>query len=280
MIDTLYDYVDFIKQGPIASLPQPLWGTEVAIIGAGASGLAAAYELLKIGAQPVVFEASNRLGGRAYSHKFPNSDIFAEFGAMRFPLSGGLFLFYLNQVFGLTERGPFPDPGQVPTRLYYENRIIDWPTGESTPKDAKFRAIGQAWSQFSNGLWQPLQEAWQSQDRDRLRQIWQSYIDRYKNLTFYEGVRQGIPHWTDEELNAFGALGIGSGGFGPPLFRQLPRNFSPDCQRLGKSTTVSALWHQYDDGEVLSSIRHPPERRVCLPGFHGGNPLSLTGHGN
>lgn len=149
MIDTLYDYVDFIEQGPIASLPQPLWGTEVAIIGAGASGLAAAYELLKIGVQPVVFEASDRLGGRAYSHKFPNSDIFAEFGAMRFPPSRGLFFFYLKQVFGLNERSPFPDPGQVPTRLYYENRVIDWPSGESAPRDAKFRAIGQAWSQFS-----------------------------------------------------------------------------------------------------------------------------------
>ena len=253
MIDTLYDYVKFIEPGAIASLPQSAWGTQVAIIGAGAAGLAAAYELLKIGAQPVIFEASDRLGGRAYSRKFPNSNIFAEFGAMRFPPSGGLFFYYLNQVFGLSDRSPFPDPGQVPTRLYYENRVIDWPSGESAPRDAKFRAIGQAWSQFSNGLWQPLQEAWQSQDRDRLRQIWQSYIDRYKDLTFYEGVRQGIPHWTDEELNAFGALGIGSGGFGPvypanflEIFRLIANLWEDQQQFLpfGISTMMERFYHQ------------------------------------
>jgi tryptophan 2-monooxygenase len=28
-------------------------------------------------------------------------------------------------------------------------------------------------------------------------------------------VEQGIPNWTAEELERFGTLGIGSGGFGP-----------------------------------------------------------------
>ncbi|NJM24073.1 MAG: hypothetical protein HC907_38660 [Richelia sp. SM1_7_0] len=57
--------------------------------------------------------------------------------------------------------------------------------------------------------------------RKKLRQIWQGYIYRYQNVSFYEAVRQGIPSWTDEDANKFGALGIGSGGFGP-LF---PVNF-------------------------------------------------------
>ncbi|MEK7274800.1 MAG: NAD(P)-binding protein, partial [Candidatus Desantisbacteria bacterium] len=38
-------------------------GKRVAIIGAGPAGLAAAMELAKIGHQPVIFEASDRVGG-------------------------------------------------------------------------------------------------------------------------------------------------------------------------------------------------------------------------
>src|SRR5882757_8817402 len=114
-IDTLYDYVQFMRGGSellhdtlIATLPKQLWNTPVAIIGAGAAGLVAAYELLKIGVSPVVFEANpQRIGGRAYSQPFTDSDgepsttTFAEMGAMRFPPSGKLFFHYVSDVFDL-----------------------------------------------------------------------------------------------------------------------------------------------------------------------------------
>ncbi|MBV9689607.1 MAG: hypothetical protein JO202_07835 [Ktedonobacteraceae bacterium] len=68
-IDALYDYVQFLRGDntlhaatPIAVLPQRLWNTPIAIVGAGAAGLVAAYELLKIGAQQ-----PNALG-RALQH--------------------------------------------------------------------------------------------------------------------------------------------------------------------------------------------------------------------
>ncbi|WDU81978.1 FAD-dependent oxidoreductase [Caloramator sp. Dgby_cultured_2] len=41
---------------------------KVAIIGAGLSGLCAAYELNKIGCDITIFEASNRIGGRVKTH--------------------------------------------------------------------------------------------------------------------------------------------------------------------------------------------------------------------
>ncbi|MDY6936465.1 MAG: FAD-dependent oxidoreductase [Cyanobacteriota bacterium] len=236
VIDTIYDYVDFVESNDgIAMLSQDLLGTEVAVIGAGVSGLVAAYELLKIGANPVIFEASDRIGGRAYSKHFTESDdrkspVFAELGSMRFPPSGKLFFYYLEEVFDLPkERGSFPDPGKVFTKLYYENQEIDWKQGSSSPENEQFKKIGEDWGNFISKLVKPLQEAWkelatakqQGDDREyeekcaKVKEIWQGYIYRYQNVSFYQAVRQGIPSWTDEDVNKFGALGIGSGGFGP-----------------------------------------------------------------
>ena len=234
VIDTLYDYVEFVKGDPIATLPEDRLGKEVAVIGAGVAGLVAAYELLKMGAKPVIFEASNCIGGRAYSKHFTEADgkespVFAELGSMRFPPSGKLFFYYLTEVFKLSTQGAsFPDPGQVPTQLYYENQVIDWFEGENYPQSEDFKRIGKEWNGFVNKLVAPLKKAWKElatakrkdntqeyeQKRKKLRQIWQGYIYRYQNVSFYEALRQGIPSWKDEDANKFGALGIGSGGFG------------------------------------------------------------------
>src|ERR1700683_4780571 len=46
----------------MGSIPAERHGEEVAVIGAGISGLVAAYELMKLGLKPVVYEAS-RIGG-------------------------------------------------------------------------------------------------------------------------------------------------------------------------------------------------------------------------
>ena len=242
VIDTIYDYVEFVNSdNGIATLPEEKLGAEVAIIGAGVSGLVAAYELLKIGANPVIFEATDRIGGRAYSQHFTESNgnespLLAELGSMRFPPSGKLFFHYLKKVFHLeTTGGSFPDPGKVPTKLYYENQEINWKEDSPSPDNEEFKKIGDDWNKFVNHLVEPLIKAWQElatakqkgndreyeEKRTKLRQIWQGYIYRYQNVSFYQAVRQGIPSWTDEDVNKFGALGIGSGGFGP-LF---PVNF-------------------------------------------------------
>ncbi|MCU1552841.1 MAG: amine oxidase, partial [Arthrobacter sp.] len=40
----------------LGSVPAELYGTEVAVVGAGLSGLVTAYELMKLGLRPVVYE--------------------------------------------------------------------------------------------------------------------------------------------------------------------------------------------------------------------------------
>ena len=51
------------------------------IIGAGFSGLAAAYKLKTAGWDVTVLEARDRIGGRVFSHKFAGTDLICELGA-------------------------------------------------------------------------------------------------------------------------------------------------------------------------------------------------------
>jgi monoamine oxidase len=81
--------------------------SKVAIIGAGAAGLSAAYELRKIGCDVTIFEATNRIGGRIYTHYFgKEKKYYAELGPMRVPASHETTWHYLN-LFNLSTH-PFP----------------------------------------------------------------------------------------------------------------------------------------------------------------------------
>ena len=54
----------------IVHADQPVHGEEVAIIGAGMAGMTAAYELMKMGLKPVIYEAG-RIGGRLRQMRLP-----------------------------------------------------------------------------------------------------------------------------------------------------------------------------------------------------------------
>src|SRR5580704_10101260 len=92
----------------LGSIPAERHGEEVAVIGAGISGLVAAYELMWLGLKPVVYEAS-RMGGRLRSQAFEGADgVVAELGGMRFPVSSTSFYHYVDML-SLQTR-PFPNP--------------------------------------------------------------------------------------------------------------------------------------------------------------------------
>src|ERR1700731_3156670 len=67
----------------LGSIPAERHGEEVAVIGAGISGLVAAYELMRLGIKPVVYEAS-RIGGRLRSQAFEGAE-----GGVAGPGGGG-----------------------------------------------------------------------------------------------------------------------------------------------------------------------------------------------
>ncbi len=73
----------------LGSIPEKRLGEEVAIVGAGMSGMVAAYELMKLGLRPVVYEASH-MGGRLRSQQFEGAPtgVIAELGGMPITITG------------------------------------------------------------------------------------------------------------------------------------------------------------------------------------------------
>ena len=66
-----YDHYLSHPEG-LGSVPPELYGTEVAVVGAGLSGLVTAYELMKLGLRPVLYEA-DQIGGRLRTASFPSA---------------------------------------------------------------------------------------------------------------------------------------------------------------------------------------------------------------
>ncbi|MCO7226383.1 flavin monoamine oxidase family protein [Pleionea sp. CnH1-48] len=217
VIDTLYNYETFlnkVKSQPIASFEPSQRNARVAVIGAGQAGMVAAYELLRAGLKPVVFEASSRLGGRAWSKTQDDAEgAIAEMGAMRFPHTAA-FTHYVNE-FDLTLSNKFPDPGKVPTLLYYQNERFRWEPNASQPPGI-FAQIQKDWENFLSSLGvDEITACLRNGQYQQAQSHWQGLITRYKDVSFLTAIVEGIPKWGTKQLGAFGALGIGSGGFGP-----------------------------------------------------------------
>lgn len=257
-LDSLFDYTKVVGPGSMISAPvQP--GKRVAIVGAGAAGLCAAFELLKIGVIPVIYEASGRIGGRAWSQPFDSGSPFAELGSMRVPPSQKTFVTYAN-MFGMTPvSGGFPDPGKVQTRLYYENQAYDWAPG--APPPGIFQNIAHDFDDWIGPITDKIYAPWQQGNMSAVQQIWQSYIDQYKNVSFYQAVAEGIPQWNSECLNAFGALGLGSGGFGP-------------LYEIGMLELLRIILQQWEDDQQL----YEQGMTALCDGFYN-TPVSVPGVG-
>ena len=124
-----FDYPSMVTGGPIAKIDSQWFGKPVAVIGAGAAGLCAAYELMRSGLVPVIFEMQTapgsteyaRHGGRSYAYNFAAAGAppaFGELGCMRFPKSHTTLRSYVDQIFRydyryarpVTQWPPFIDP--------------------------------------------------------------------------------------------------------------------------------------------------------------------------
>jgi hypothetical protein len=190
-------------------------GTEVAIIGAGCAGMAAANLLMRVGLKPVIYELSGRIGGRTYSHPLhdQNEDVgFAELGAMRIPISHTL-VFDLCRKWGIKWR-PFPNPLTVDTAVnVYGHQLLYDAATKTWSGNAKLVArIQQGQTQY-HALVAPIIPQWNATEghiADRVA-LWKQFVKSYDNQSFFEVlVKQG---WTSEQIELFGFVGIGSGGF-------------------------------------------------------------------
>ncbi|MFN3494825.1 MAG: flavin monoamine oxidase family protein, partial [Hydrogenophaga sp.] len=175
----------------LGTLPESTRGTEVAIVGAGMAGMVAAYELMKLGLKPVLYEAS-QMGGRLRSQPFEGgSGAVAELGGMRFPVSGTAFFHYVNRL-GLDTR-PFPNPLTAAAgctvidlegQTHWARQLDDLPP--------LFRQVAQAWDQaLEQGAgFSGLQQALRERDVLRLKALWNRLVPLWDDRTFYDFVAQ------------------------------------------------------------------------------------------
>jgi tryptophan 2-monooxygenase len=233
-VDTLYDYAAYLRNNLGRIAHGSMRGVRVAIVGSGAAGLISAYQLIALGADVTIYEADDRAGGRLCTvYPIPGTAAAFEMGAMRVPPCEQLFNYFARQ-FGVSPGGQFPDPGKVDTRIIYRNTAYDWPAGQQPPN--VFDSVTKGWNALAN-QWMEIYQLLVKPTPHSLhlaQQKWQQLIyspaapgaeDGYSSISFYTGLAEcfvenfrkyGLDKpWSGDDFELFGALGVGSGGFGP-----------------------------------------------------------------
>ncbi|PTQ66818.1 flavin monoamine oxidase family protein [Celeribacter persicus] len=205
----------------LGSVPKDVLGTEVAVIGAGAAGIVAAYELMKIGLKPVIYEAA-RFGGRLRSEVFDGTGfegrapVIAEMGGMRFPVSSAGFYHYLD-LMGLETRA-FPNPltkaaGSTVVDLegetIFARELSDLPRLYQEISDAYLRALDEG------GAFTELQTAIRAKDAARVKSLWNPIVAAWDERTFYDFVTssEAFQALSFRHREVFGQVGFGTGGW-------------------------------------------------------------------
>jgi monoamine oxidase len=215
--DFPFPFDDWIRhRSGLGRIPAHRHGEEVAIVGAGMSGMVAAYELMKMGLKPVIYEAG-RIGGRLRSQSFEGAEgIIAELGGMRFPVSGTGFYHY-SDMLGL-ESKPFPNP-LVPAspstvidlegETYYAEKQADLPP--------IFQEVAAAWYEaLEDGAnFGAMQKAIRARDVKALKTIWDKLVPLWDDRSFYDFVATS-PAFAKRSFyhrEIFGQVGFGTGGW-------------------------------------------------------------------
>ena len=215
--DFPFAYDDWIKHpAGLGRLPRDVEGTKVAIIGAGAAGIVAGFELMKLGLRPVVYESA-RFGGRLRSQVFEGSDgVVAELGGMRFPCSSRGFMHYLDMV-GCTAR-PFPNPlsgAAGSTVIDLEGETMFARTLSDLPP--LYREIAEAYDRAlaDQAAFPDLQHAVRTRDTARIKALWDPLVTEWDERTFYDFVAgsEAFRGLDFRHREVFGQVGFGTGGW-------------------------------------------------------------------
>lgn len=223
-VDFPFDYAAHLAADRrVGRLPDTARGAAIAVVGAGGSGLAAAYELLRAGCRPVVYEAEEsadgpggrRLGGRMYTRRLDAADsAVVELGCMRFPDSARLLRQYARS-FGMHWE-PFREnyaAGTTPLtvldvdgRSYRAERITDL---YGLHED--FRRAHIRWQRALARIGVPqLRRDVAHRDLTAVRRRWQDVVGRFEQWTFYRFLRDprgaGLTH---DQARLLGTAGVG-----------------------------------------------------------------------
>ncbi|GAB5467734.1 MAG: NAD(P)/FAD-dependent oxidoreductase [Rhodospirillales bacterium] len=275
--DFPFAYDDWIAHpAGLGQVPAACHGAEVAIVGAGISGLICGYELMRMGLKPVFYE-SGQLGGRLRSQPFEGAEgVVAELGGMRFPLSSLGFYRYVD-LLGLESR-PFPNPltpaaGSTVIDLegvtHYAQTLADLPP--------LFREVAAAYdAALEEGAnFSALKAAMRARDAARVKALWNPLVTAWDERTFYDFVASSAAfrRLTFQHREVFGQVGFGTGGwdsdFPNSMLEILRVNLGEldDRQRLivgGAEQVPQGLWRHRPEGLV-----HWP-KGTSLAGLNGG----------
>ncbi|MFD0267981.1 flavin monoamine oxidase family protein [Streptomyces sp. NPDC127106] len=198
----------------LGSLPPGCAGTPVAVVGGGMAGLTAAYELMRLGLRPVVYEAEG-LGGRMRSVPFPgDSGCVAEMGAMRFPRSARALFHYID-LLGLRTR-PFPNPLSEHT----PSTLIDLGGVRHTARHTGqlpdvYQEVAAAWEKAlqERAELATMRDAVQRRDVETLKHVWDRLVREFDDQSFYGFLATSTAFRSFRHREIFGQVGFGTGGW-------------------------------------------------------------------
>jgi len=215
--DFPFSYDDWIAHpAGLGSIPAARHGETVAVIGAGAAGVVAGYELMRMGLRPILYEAGE-FGGRLRSRAFEGAeDVIAELGGMRFPASSTGFWHYCD-LLGLA-RKPFPNPltpaspstvVDLGGETHYAESLADLPPLYREVADAYDRALEDG-ARFAD-----LRAAVAARDRRVIKEIWDRLVGIWDERTFYDFVASSdaFQALSFRHREVFGQVGFGTGGW-------------------------------------------------------------------
>ncbi|MFJ2621307.1 flavin monoamine oxidase family protein [Glutamicibacter sp. NPDC087344] len=286
----------------LGSVPQELYGTEVAVIGAGLSGIITAYELMKLGLKPVVYEA-DQIGGRLRTASFPAApQITCDLGGMRFPVSSKALYHYVD-LLGL-ETFDFPNPLAAPTA----STVIELKGQKVYVEDPAdlpvfYREVAEAWKQAlrEDAHFEQMQRAIIERDTAKIKDIWDSLLEEFDEESFYGFIAnsQAFKNAGFDHREAFGQVGFGSGGWDTDfpnsileILRVVYTDADDDHRGItgGAAKLPNALWNHtpadmkhWPAGTSLASLHRGTPRgavakvyRTDEPGFNGANSIEVT----
>ncbi|GAA2100869.1 NAD(P)/FAD-dependent oxidoreductase [Streptomyces albiaxialis] len=213
--DFPFAYDDWLRHpAGLGTVPAHRHGTPVAVIGGGMSGMTAAYELMRLGLRPVLYEAE-QLGGRMRSEPFPeHPEFLAEMGAMRFPVSATALFHYIDAL-GL-RTAPFPNPlapSTPATLVHLEGRTHRARSVADLPSE--FQEVADAWDKVlqDRAELSSLQDAIRRRDIPLLKAIWNQLVKEYDDQSFYGFLATSPAFASFRHREIFGQVGFGTGGW-------------------------------------------------------------------